>query len=68
MKASGTPMASPNALNLAAKLFALDPALTPAQVVEIMKKGATPREGDPSFLLVHPQQSVELLKKAAATS
>ena len=68
MKASGTSMASPNALNLAAKLFALDPALTPAQVVEIMKKGATPREGDPSFLLVHPQQSVELLKKAAATS
>lgn len=68
MKASGTSMASPNALNLAAKLFALDPALTPARVIDLMKKGATPRDGDPSFLLVHPQQSVELLKKSAATS
>lgn len=68
MKASGTSMASPNALNLAAKLFALDPALTPARVIELMKAGASPRGGDSSFLLVHPQQSVELLKKAAATS
>jgi subtilisin family serine protease len=68
MKASGTSMASPNALNLAAKLFALDPALTPALVTELMKKGATPRGGDPSFLLVHPQKSVELLRKPAATS
>jgi len=64
MKASGTSMASPNALNLAAKLFALDPAVTPARVIELMKKGATPREGDSSFLLINPQQSVELLKKA----
>ncbi len=64
MKASGTSMASPNALNLAAKLFALDPALTPARVIDLMKKGATPREGDSSFLLINPQQSVELLKKA----
>lgn len=68
MKASGTSMASPNALNLAAKLFALDPGLTPAQVVELMKQGATPREGDASFLLIHPQQSVELLKKRAAAA
>jgi subtilisin family serine protease len=69
MKASGTSMASPNALNLAAKLLALDPALTPARVIELMKEGATPREGDPSFLLINPQQSVELLKKVAlATS
>jgi len=68
MKASGTSMASPNALNLAAKLFALDPALTPARVIELMKKGATPREGDPSFLLINPRGSVELLKKAAASS
>ncbi len=68
MKASGTSMASPNALNLAGKLFALDPALTPARVIDLMKKGATPREGDPLFLLINPQRSVELLKKAAATT
>jgi subtilisin family serine protease len=68
MKASGTSMASPNALNLAAKLLALDPSLTPARLIELMKKGATPREGDPSFLLINPQQSVELLRKVAATT
>jgi subtilisin family serine protease len=67
MKASGTSMASPNALNLAAKLFALDPALTPARVIELMKKGATPREGDSSFLLINPRQSVELVRKVVAT-
>ena len=32
MKLSGTSMASPNVANLAGKLFALDPGLTPAQV------------------------------------
>ena len=68
MKASGTSMASPNALNLAAKLFALDPALTPARVIELMKKGATPRNGDPSFLLINPQQSVGLLQKVAVAT
>jgi subtilisin family serine protease len=67
MKASGTSMASPNALNLAAKLFALDPALTPARVIEVMKQGATPRNEGQSFLLVHPQQSVELLRKVVVT-
>jgi subtilisin family serine protease len=68
MKASGTSMASPNALNLAAKLFALDPELTPAQVIELMKKGATPREGDTSFLLINEQRSAELLDKMTQAS
>ena len=35
----GTSMASPNALNLAGKLFALDPDLTPADVIELMTRG-----------------------------
>jgi subtilisin family serine protease len=62
MKASGTSMASPNALNLAAKLFALDPDLTPAEVVELMTEGATPRDGDESLLLIHQKNSIELLE------
>jgi hypothetical protein len=33
---SGTSMASPNAANLAAKMISVNPALTPAQVVELM--------------------------------
>jgi subtilisin family serine protease len=66
--ASGTSMASPNAVNLAAKLFALDPDLSPGEVIDLIKRGATPREGDTSMLLVHPQRSVELLREAASHS
>jgi subtilisin family serine protease len=66
MAASGTSMASPNALNLAAKLFALNPELTPTQVVELMTQGATPREGDGSMLLVHQQRSVDLIEETVA--
>ncbi len=63
MAASGTSMASPNALNLAAKLFALDPDLTPGEVIDLMTEGATPRDGDAAMLLIHPQHSVELLRQ-----
>ena len=45
MKMSGTSMASPNVCNLAAKLFTLEPALTPAQVRELIEKGADPEPG-----------------------
>jgi len=31
-------MASPNVLNLAAKLFALDPSLTPAEVIDLIQQ------------------------------
>ena len=39
---SGTSMAAPNVTNLAAKLFAVDPSLTPAQVRDLIVRGATP--------------------------
>jgi subtilisin family serine protease len=68
MKASGTSMASPNTLNLAAKLFALDPELTPIEVIELITEGATPREGDESMLLIHPQRSVELLRERSGSA
>ena len=61
MAFSGTSMASPNALNLAAKLFALNPALSPADVKELIVAGATPRIGDTSMRLIDPQRSIELL-------
>jgi len=63
MKMSGTSMASPNALNLAAKLIALDPTLTPAEVIELMTQGATPQDGDENMLLIHPKQSIEQLRQ-----
>ena len=70
LKLSGTSMASPNVTNLAAKLFALDPSLTPAQVIDLIKQGATPSE-DGRRHLIDPKRTVELLrgkKSAAATA
>jgi subtilisin family serine protease len=61
MKLSGTSMASPNVANLAAKLIALDPSLTPVQVIELIKKGATTSE-DGRLHLINAKASVALLK------
>lgn len=41
VNASGTSMASPNVANLAAKLIALDPTLTPAETIDLIRAGAT---------------------------
>ena len=67
LKLSGTSMASPNVTNLAAKLFALDPSLTPAQVIDLIKQGATTSE-DGRRHLIDPKRSVELLRGKKAAS
>jgi subtilisin family serine protease len=61
VKLSGTSMASPNVANLAAKLFAIDPALSPEQAIELIKRGATASE-DGRRHLIDPKRSVELLR------
>ncbi len=61
LKLSGTSMATPNVVNLAAKLFALDPALTPAQVIELIKQGANTSE-DGRRHLIDEKRSVALLQ------
>jgi subtilisin family serine protease len=67
VKLSGTSMASPNVANLAAKLFALDPSLAPAQAIELIKAGATASE-DGRRHLIDPKHSVELLRRKKAAS
>jgi subtilisin family serine protease len=67
LKLSGTSMASPNVTNLAAKLFALDPSLTPQKAIELIKQGATPSE-DGRRHLIDPKRSIELLKNRKASS
>jgi subtilisin family serine protease len=62
LKLSGTSMASPNVVNLAAKLFALDPSLTPRQVIALIRQGATPTE-DGRRYLIDEKRSVGLLPK-----
>jgi hypothetical protein len=58
VKFSGTSMASPQVANLAGKLFALNPALTVAQVREALLAGADKRG---RVNLVNPRRSAELL-------
>jgi len=61
---SGTSMASPNVANLAAKLFALDPSLTPREVVALILEAADEvKEGDETMMVIHPQRSAEQLMR-----
>lgn len=62
MKMSGTSMASPNVCNLAAKLIALRPGLTPTEVIGLIEKGADPHPEHPEILLMNPKASVGLLE------
>jgi subtilisin family serine protease len=63
---SGTSMASPNVVNLAAKLIALDPSLTPAQTIDFIRRGATASD-DGRRHLIDEQRSVALLKAERLT-
>jgi subtilisin family serine protease len=57
-------MATPNVVHLAAKLFALDLSLTPAQVIELIEKGASTSE-DGRRHLIDQKHSVALLPDQA---
>ena len=60
-------MASPNVVNLAAKLLAIEPGLTVEQVIGLIKLGAD-RSADGRINLINPKRSLALLlamKKAA---
>ncbi len=62
---SGTSMASPNVVNLAAKLIALDPALTPPEVISLIEAGAS-ASVDGRLHNIDPKRSVELLRRQMA--
>jgi subtilisin family serine protease len=64
LKLSGTSMAAPNVVNLAAKLFALDPSLTPGKVIELIRRGASTSD-DGRGHLIDETRSVRLLKAGA---
>ncbi|MBS0189988.1 MAG: S8 family serine peptidase [Phycisphaerales bacterium] len=63
LKFSGTSMASPNVANLAGKVLALDPRLTPSQVVDLITKNADPMEGYPGRLIINPKKTIAALKR-----
>jgi subtilisin family serine protease len=65
MAASGTSMSSPAVVNLAAKILAVEPFLTPPAVIELIMAGATPRDDDPDFLLLNPKGTMIQLETMA---
>jgi len=67
VKMTGTSPASPNVANLAAKLLALDPSLTPEQVIDLIKRGATTSE-DGRRHLIDEKRSVALLQEQAKSN
>jgi subtilisin family serine protease len=62
MKLSGTSMSAPAVVNLAAKLIALDPSLTPDKVKDLIKKGSD-LSSDGKRYLTNPKRTIGLLAK-----
>lgn len=58
---SGTSMASPNVANLAAKLLAVDPKLTPSETIDLIRRGST-ASADGRLHLINPSASLKLLR------
>jgi len=63
MKLSGTSQSSPQVTNLASKLLALRPDLTPVQVRDLIVKGCDEKQvGDRTVRLMNPKNTMKLLK------
>jgi len=63
MKLSGTSMAAPNVTNLAAKLWAVHPKLTVAQVKDAIVRGADDKKsGEKSVKLMNPKATFALFE------
>src|SRR5262249_28107939 len=67
MKFSGTSMASPNVVNLAAKILAVNPALQPADVIRIIRDTADATE-DGRRHLINPAKAVAAAQHGSAAS
>ncbi|HTO66595.1 MAG TPA: S8 family serine peptidase [Bradyrhizobium sp.] len=59
---SGTSMASPQVANLAGKILAINPALTPPQVIEVIVATAN-KTSDGRRVLINPKKAIETASK-----
>ena len=66
VKLSGTSMSSPNVANLAAKLVAIDPKLTPVETIELIHEGANATSDGRRFLM-NEKASIALLRRKLAS-
>jgi subtilisin family serine protease len=62
---SGTSMAAPQATNLAAKMLAVNPKLTPEQVIGLIRD-TVEKTPDGRRMLLHPAKAVEAARRAKA--
>ena len=67
VKESGTSMAAPQVTNLAAKLLAVAPRLTPTQLITLIRDGSTTSE-DGRRHLINPSRSLQLLSQGVLRS
>ena len=68
LKLSGTSMASPQVLNLAGKLLALNPELTTSDLRHLILEGADTKQLESREIrLMNPKRSLELLEEAQRT-
>lgn len=64
LKFSGTSMSAPTVANLAGKLLAVDPSLSPAKLRELIEGGCDEATtGERTVRLVNPRRSMELLEQ-----
>jgi hypothetical protein len=66
VKMSGTSMAAPQVTNLAAKLLAIDPKLSPLQLITLIRDGSDASD-DGRRHLMNPKHSIELLESGKTT-
>jgi subtilisin family serine protease len=59
---SSTSMSAPQVANLAAKILAVNPKLTPAEIIRLIDAGAENSAEDPQIKLINPQKTFTLLK------
>jgi subtilisin family serine protease len=62
MAMSGTSMSSPNVVNLAAKILAVNPEMTPQEVIDLMKAGAETSD-DGRITLINPKTTFEMIEQ-----
>jgi subtilisin family serine protease len=63
VKFSGTSMAAPQVSNLAAKILALKPEMTPAEVVALMRAHADPVPGQPGRFIINPKKTIAAISE-----
>ncbi len=63
---SGTSMASPQVVNLAAKILAIDPRLTPVQVIALIRDNAD-KTPDGRRTLINPKKTIGAIQSAKAS-